>query len=87
MGPFAPHNPRVSLQCLKIVQKLGQRQVYARPILSSTGMSRVLSMSVPNPSPVLDKNPAAMGPEMLSSTEAEGLVEGSCGISRLQFCT
>ena len=27
-------------------------------------------MSVPNPSPVLDKNPAPMGPEILSSTGA-----------------
>ena len=29
-----------------------------------------LSMRVPNPSPVLDKNPAPMGPEILSSTGA-----------------
>ena len=40
--------------------------------LSSAGTGRncVLSMKVPNPSPVLDKNCAPMGPEILSSTGA-----------------
>ena len=40
--------------------------------LSSAGGGRncVLSMRVPNPSPVLDKNCAPMGPEILSSTGA-----------------
>ena len=40
--------------------------------LSSAGTGRNfgLSMRVPNPSPVLDKNPAPMGQEIFSSTEA-----------------
>ena len=39
---------------------------------SSAGAGRncALSMGVPNPSPVLDKNCAPMGPEILSSTGA-----------------
>ena len=44
-------------------------------------------MRLPDPSPVLDKNPAPMGPEILSGTGAGGLEKGSYGISRLQFCT
>ena len=40
--------------------------------LSSAGAGGkcVFSMRVPNPSPVLDKNCAPMGPEILSSTGA-----------------
>ena len=46
--------------------KMGDR------LLSSAGTGRncVLSMRVPNPGPVLDKNCAPMGPEILSSTGA-----------------
>ena len=38
---------------------------------ASTGKSCALAMRVPNPSPVLDKNPAPMGPEISSSTGPE----------------
>ena len=37
---------------------------------ASTGKKFALSMRVPNPSPVLDKNAAPMGPEVFSSTGA-----------------
>ena len=37
---------------------------------AGTGKNRALPMRVPNPSPVLDKNYAPMGPESLSSTGA-----------------
>ena len=43
---------------------------------AGTGKNFALSMRVPNPSPVLDKNPAPMGPEILSSTGA-GVWEGA----------
>ena len=39
-------------------------------VLAGTGKKCTLSMRVPNPSPVLDKNRAPTGPEMLSSTWA-----------------
>ena len=38
--------------------------------LSSAGTGKTLSMRFPDRSPVLDKNRATMGPEILSSTGA-----------------
>ena len=35
---------------------------------AGTGKNRALSMRLPNPSPILDKNRAPMGPDILSST-------------------
>ena len=37
---------------------------------AGTGRNGALPMRLPNPSPVLDKNRAPMGPEILSSTGA-----------------
>ena len=37
---------------------------------AGTGKKCALSIRVPNPSPVLDKNRAPMGPELLSNTGA-----------------
>ena len=57
--------------------------------LSSAGAGGICDrpMRLPDPSPVLDKNRAPMGPEVLSSTGAGVWEKGSYGISRLQFCT
>ena len=45
-----------------------------------------LSPRVPSPSPILDENPAPMGPEIISSTGA-GVWRKVLGHCTLQFCT
>ena len=49
---------------------MGDRFLSSASIGRNLSLSLSLSMRVPNPSPVLDKNPALMGPEILSSTGA-----------------
>ena len=62
-------------------------------LLSSagTGKNGTLSMRVPDPSPVLDNNRAAMGTKILSSTAAgvwrkapEGLPDSSSALDKFQ---
>ena len=59
---------------------------------AGTGKNCALSMRVPNPSPVLDKNRAPMGPEILSSTGAgvwrkapKGFPDSSFVLDKFQF--
>ena len=65
-GRPPPHPKILFFLMYGVVTLLGDR------FLSSAGTGRnfALSMRVPNPSPVLDKNPAPMGPEILSRTGA-----------------
>ena len=61
-------------------------------LLASAGFGRsyTLAMRLPNPSPVLDKNLAPMGPEfypILGLRSGGPMEDGSWSISRLQFCT
>ena len=48
---------------------------------ASTGKNCVLSLRLPNPSPVLDKNRAPIGPEILSSTAARVWRKAPCAFS------
>ena len=59
------------------VFKMGDRFLSS----AGTGKNRALSVRLPNPSPVLDKNRAPMGPEILSSTGAgvDKSLFGRCG--------
>ena len=67
----------------EVSRKVGDR------FLSSAGAGKTcaLSMRVPNPSPVLDKNRAPMGPEILSNTGAvlESFWGGLCTGNRTVF--
>ena len=67
---------------LKILGEMGDR------FLSSAGAGGNCARPVrlPDPSPVLDKNRAPMGPEIYPVLGL-GSGEGSYGIPRLQFCT
>ena len=59
---------RISFACSQYV--MGDRFLSSAGAGKNLSLSLSLSMRAPNPSPALDKNPASMGPGILSSTGA-----------------